>query len=229
MTTLTALQERIGFQFKNESLLQRALTHRSYLNEHADVTLDNERLEFLGDAVLAFLIASLLYQRYPEMQEGQLTRLRSSLVRTEQLAFFAQQWELGSVLHLGKGEIKSGGQTRLPLLCDTFEAVIGAMYLDQGIDMTRELVEKLFSPVATEIVREQAILDSKSFLQEWVQEYLNQTPYYVTTQATGPDHEKMFTVEVRLGDETHGIGTGNTKQAAEQEAAKNALKKFGAL
>lgn len=229
MTTITTLQERAGFQFEDESLLQRALTHRSYLNEHPDVTLDNERLEFLGDAVLAFLIASMLYNRFPEMQEGQLTRLRSSLVRTEQLAAFAQQWELGSVMHLGKGEIKGGGQTRLPLLCDAFEAVVGAIYLDQGITKTREFVEKLFWPVALEMVHEQALVDSKSFLQEWVQEHFNQTPYYVTTGATGPDHEKMFTVEMRLGEETHGVGTGNTKQAAEQEAAKKALKKFGAI
>ncbi len=229
MTPINILQERAGFHFEDESLLRRALTHRSYLNEHPEVTLDNERLEFLGDAVLAFLIASMLYNRFPEMQEGQLTRLRSSLVRTEQLAVFAQQWELGSVMHLGKGEIKGGGQTRLPLLCDAFEAVIGAIYLDQGITKTREFVEKLFWPVALELVREQALVDAKSFLQEWVQEHFNQTPYYVTTGATGPDHEKLFTVEIRLGDETHGVGTGNTKQAAEQEAAKNALKKFGVI
>ena len=214
MTPITTLQERAGFQFKDESLLRRALTHRSYLNEHPGVTLDNERLEFLGDAVLAFLIASMLYNRFPEMEEGQLTRLRSSLVRTEQLAAFAQQWELGSVMHLGKGEIKGGGQTRLPLLCDAFEAVIGAMYLDQGIVKTREFVEKLFLPVASELMREQALLDPKSFLQEWVQERFNQTPYYVTTAAIGPDHEKIFTVEIRLGEDAHGVGAGNTKQAA---------------
>lgn len=229
MTTLPELQKRAGFQFKDEGLLRRALTHRSYINEHPDVNFDNERLEFLGDVVLSFVITTMLYNRFPEMQEGQLTRLRSSLVRTEQLAAFAQEWELGTVMHLGKGEIKGGGQSRVPLLCDAFEAVIGAMYLDQGIVKTQEFLEKLFLPLAAGLIHEQATVDAKSFLQEWAQEHFNQTPYYVTTQATGPDHEKIFTVEMRLGDEAHGVGTGNTKQAAEQEAAKSALKKFGAI
>ena len=229
MTTITTLQERAGFQFKDESLLRRALTHRSYINEHPDVSFDNERLEFLGDVILSFVITTMLYNRFPEMQEGQLTRLRSSLVRTEQLATFAQEWELGTVMHLGKGEIKGGGQTRVPLLCDAFEAVIGAMYLDRGIVKTQEFLEKLFLPVAAELIHEQATVDAKSFLQEWAQEHFNQTPYYVTTHTTGPDHEKIFTVEVRIREETHGVGTGNTKQTAEQEAARNALKKFGVL
>ena len=117
----------------------------------------------------------------------------------------------------------------MPLLCDAFEAVIGAMYLDQGIVKTQEFLEKLFLPVATELIHEQATVDAKSFLQEWAQEHFNQTPYYATVDATGPDHEKTFTVEVRIREETHGAGTGNTKQTAEQEAAKNALKKFGVI
>jgi ribonuclease-3 len=229
MTSLSELQERAGIKFKDESLLLRALTHRSYINEHPEGALDNERLEFLGDAVLAFEIASMVYHRFPEMQEGDLTRLRASLVQTKQLAKFAQMFDIGNAVRLGKGEMKSGGQTREALLCDAFEAVIGALYVDQGINEVRQFIEKWFLPLANELTNKQVVLDAKSYLQEWAQENFGETPYYITVDEAGRDHEKVFTVEVRIGKETHGVGKGLNKQTAEQEAAKEALSKAGVI
>lgn len=213
--------------FKDFSLLQRALTHRSYLNEHPEDLEDNERLEFLGDAVLDFITGSILYHHYPEMTEGRLTRLRAALVRTEQLAAFANALDVGQSMRVGKGEAEAGGRQRPALLCGTFEAIIGAYYLDSGTEAVRRFVEPLFLPVAEQILRAEADVDSKSLLQEWSQAELGQTPRYHTVSATGPDHQREFTVEVSLGDEVYGIGVGRNKQVAAQAAASNALKKVG--
>ena len=210
--------------FKDLSLLRRALTHRSYLNEHAGELEDNERLEFLGDAVLDFVTGSYLYHHFPEMQEGRLTRLRSALVRTEQLAVFAQALDLGAMMHLGRGE-EDAGRLRPTLLCATFEAVIGAYYLDSGIEAVRAFVEPLFEPAARQILAAERDQDAKSLFQEWAQATLGQTPRYFDVAATGPDHDKTFTVEARVGDEVYGTGTGHNKQAAAQAAAREALKK----
>lgn len=224
MSNLTAIQQRIGVQFTDLSLLQRALTHRSYLNEHPEHSLeDNERLEFLGDAVLDFIAGAWLYHRYPEMDEGRLTRLRAGLVRTETLARFADQFALGNALLLGRGEDESGGRKRRKNLCGAFEAVVGAMYLDRGMEVTRQFAEPLFAPALEDILRRSSDKDAKSLLQEWSQANLGLTPIYRTIGSQGPDHAKQFTVEVLIGGRACGVGTGNSKQIAAQAAARNAL------
>lgn len=197
------------------------------MNEHPEELEDNERLEFLGDAVLDFVTGAFLYHRYPEMAEGRLTRLRSALVRTEQLAVFSQAVGLGPLMRLGRGE--EGGRARATLLCAAFEAVIGAYFLDAGIEAVRAYVEPLFWPAAEQILRADKDTDAKSLLQEWAQARRGQTPRYTTLAATGPDHEKTFTVEVRIGEEVFGVGAGPNKQAAAQAAAQAGLKKAESL
>jgi len=215
--------------FKDPSLLLRALTHRSYLNEHPDTGEDNERLEFLGDAVVDLVASAILYHRYPDMREGRLTRLRAALVRTEQLADFAAALEIGARLRLGKGEAETGGRERLTLLCDGFEAVVGAYYLDSGLEAVRQFVEPILVTAADHILQAEKDVDSKSQLQEWAQAERSQTPSYRTVAVTGPDHNREFTVEVALGDEVMGSGAGRNKQAAAQAAAEAALRKAGQL
>jgi ribonuclease-3 len=188
---------------------------------------DNERLEFLGDAVLDFVTGAFLYHRYPEMAEGRLTRLRSALVRTEQLAVFSQAVGLGPLMRLGRGE--EAGRARPTLLCAAFEAVIGAYFLDAGVEAVRAYVEPLFKPAAEQILRTDKDTDAKSLLQEWAQAKRGQTPRYSTLAATGPDHEKTFTVEVRIGEEVFGVGAGPNKQAAAQAAAQAGLQKAEGL
>jgi ribonuclease-3 len=214
-------------RFHDPSLLRRALTHGSYLNEHPEELEDNERLEFLGDAVLDFVSGAFLYQHFPEMSEGQLTRLRAALVRTEQLADFATALDIGAHMRLGKGEEEGGGRQRPSLLCDTFEAIVGAYFLDAGIEAARAFVEPLFQPAAEQILGAEKDMDAKSVLQEWAQANLGQTPHYHTLSALGPDHQKEFTVEVRVGDEVYGVGAGPSKQAAAKAAATAGLKKAG--
>lgn len=224
MSDLRAIQERLGFQFSDLSLLQRALTHRSYLNEHPEHALeDNERLEFLGDAVLDFVAGAWLYDRFPEMNEGQLTRLRAGLIRTETLARFAEQFHVGQALLLGRGEAESGGRTRKRNLCGSFEALIGAMYLDKGMEAVQRFVEPLFVPALEDMLRRAADKDPKSLLQEWSQAELGETPVYQTVASQGPDHAKEFTVAVTIGGTEVGRGVGFSKQAAAQAAAQAAL------
>jgi len=221
------LSHRLGLKFSDQLLLSRALTHRSYLNEHPEAIEDNERLEFLGDAVLDFMVGAWIYNRFPEMAEGQLTRMRSALVRTEQLAEFAIQLDLGKAMRLGRGEADSGGRQRRVLLCATFEALIGALYLDSGIEDVIELVEPLLESVADQIILSGKIHDPKSKLQEWVQSQGNGAPIYQTISARGPDHAKMFEVEVRINGKKCGSGMGHSKQAAAKEAAIEAITKLG--
>jgi ribonuclease-3 len=221
------LAQRLGLNFRDQLLLSRALTHRSYLNEHPEAIEDNERLEFLGDAVLDFLVGAWLYNRFPEMAEGQLTRLRSALVRTEQLAEFAHKIGLGNAMRLGRGEAESGGRQRLALLCATFEAVIGALYLDAGIQAVGDFMEPLLESVADQILASGRIQDPKSRLQEWVQAQGHNTPTYRTISARGPDHDKIFEVEVLVNGRMFGHGTGHSKQAAAKAAARNALAVLG--
>ncbi len=224
MSQLTKIQDRLGLAFNDLSLLQRSLTHRSYINEHPEHVLeDNERLEFLGDAVLDFVAGAWLYDRFPEMDEGRLTRLRAELVRTETLAEFARQYGLGEALLLGRGEDESGGRERQKNLCGAFEALIGALYLDQGMTVVRRFVEPLFSPALDEIFERATDKDPKSLFQEWSQATLGETPAYRTVSSEGPDHAKQFTVEVLVGSTTCGVGTGASKQSAAQAAARNAL------
>ncbi len=215
---------RLGLAFQDMSLLQRALTHRSYLNEHPDEDVeDNERLEFLGDSVIDFISAEWLYERFPETREGVLTRLRSGLVRNEALAVYATALGINEMLLLGKGEEESGGRSRSRNLGGAFEAVCGALYLDQGIDAVRQFAKPLFAPALDEMLRAQSDKDAKSRLQEWSQATLNLTPVYRVARVTGPDHEREFTLEVMIGNRVYGVGRGRNKQVAAQAAAQDAL------
>ena len=208
-------------------LLTRALTHRSYVNEHPDVPADNERLEFLGDAVLDFVVGAWVYNHFPEMAEGDLTRMRSALVRTESLAGFSRTLNLGQAMRLGRGELQAGGRDRDALLCATFEAIIGAIYQCRGLDAVKAFAMPLLENAADEIALQMNTIDPKSRLQEWTQAQALGIPRYVNTQTEGPDHAKVFIVEVQLGGKTIGKGQGASKHAAQEAAAQNALDTLG--
>ena len=214
---------KVGLVFKDLGLLRRALTHRSYVNENPEVLEDNERLEFLGDAVLDFLTGSWLYNRFPEMNEGQLTRLRSALVRTEQLASFARELQLGEAMLLGRGEEATGGRERLALLCATFEALIGALYLDSGLERVTEFMEPRLKTATNVVLEDESLLDARSLLQIWAQAEVGETPRYRTVDSQGPDHAREFVVEVTVGSKLLGRGRGHSKQEAAQHAAAKAL------
>ena len=221
---LASYQSRLGITLKDAALLKRALTHRSYLHEHADEDIeDNERLEFLGDAVLDFIAADWLYNRLPDALEGSLTRLRAGLVRNETLATYASALGIGDMLLLGKGELEHGGRERARNLGGAFEAVAAALYLDQGLDAVRLFAVPWFESALDDMLREQSDKDAKSRLQEWSQATLGQTPIYRTVNVTGPDHAREFTLEVLIGDKVYGVGTGSNKQSAAQAAAHSAL------
>jgi len=219
--------QRVGIKFNNLGLLTRALTHRSYFNEHRDAIEDNERLEFLGDAVLDFMVGAWLYHRFPEMAEGQLTRLRAALVGNEQLAQFAIGLDLGAAMRLGHGEAENGGRERLPLLGSTFEALIGAIYLDQDILKVWVFMDPILEHRVSEIIASQVEHHPKSILQEWSQSKAFGTPVYRIVGDSGPDHNKYFEVEVLIDGSVYGSGTGHSKQAATKDAAKHALEKLG--
>lgn len=223
------LERRLGVSFGDKSLLKRALTHRSYLNEHPQSAFeDNERLEFLGDAVLDFVIGEYLYHRFPEMAEGPLTSLRSALVRRETLARFAVHFDLGSHLLVGHGEDESGGRERPALLCAAFEALVGAVYLDLGLEAVQHILNPLVGPEIESTLRERSDRDAKSQLQEMAQGEMHRTPRYMTVGETGPDHAKEFTVEVSIGGTVFGQGVGASKQQAAQAAAQEALEQIQA-
>lgn len=213
----------LGVTFNDEHLLELALTHRSWINEHPDANADNERLEYLGDAVLDFIVGAWLYHRFPDMQEGELTSLRAALVRAGTLAEFAKQVTIDSHLRLGWGEDESGGRKKTPTLCAAFEAVIGAIYLDNGMDAATKLVERLSAPMLDIIVEQSLHKDAKSEFQVWAQSEVGITPRYFVIDSEGPDHAKTFTVEVRAGDKVYGTGTGTSKQRAAQDAAQAAI------
>ena len=220
---LEPLQHTMGHRFRDPNLLLLALTHPSYVNEHPeDATGDNQRLEFLGDAVIDFIAGAWVYRRYPDFDEGRMTRLRVALVRTETLAQFARQVGIGEVLRLGHGEEEAGGRERDANLCDAFEAVVGALHLDGGLAAVVDFVEPLIEPVAEATLSAEADLDAKSRLQEWSQAELGVTPHYRIVAEKGPDHAKTFVAEVVLDKEVAGQGMGRSKQAAEQSAAQTA-------
>ncbi len=218
---------RLGIPFTDILLLSRALTHRSYLNEHPEALEDNERLEFLGDAVLDFLVGAWLYNHFPEMAEGELTRLRSALVRTEQLAEFARKIDLGNAMRLGRGEAAAGGGNRPALLCGTFEALVGAVYLDLGMDEVRVFLEPILKEAADDILLTRKEQDPKSIFQEWAQSQGFGPPNYRTISTSGPDHNRLFEVEVWVGEKIFGYGKGHSKQAATKAAAKDAIITLG--
>lgn len=221
------LAERLNLNFKDLLLLSRALTHRSYLNEHSEALEDNERLEYLGDAVLDFIVGVWLYHQYPEMAEGDLTRMRSALVHTEQLAVFARKVNLGDAMRLGRGEVQAGGRRRSALLCDTFEAVVGALYLDSGIESVNAFMHPLLAEAADDILINHKNEDPKSLLQEWAQSQGYQAPLYNTRSALGPDHSKIFELEVVIAGTVYGTGSGPSKSSAAKAAAKAALQRLG--
>ena len=219
------LSRRLGLPFSNGSLLTRALTHRSYVNENPNSTEDNERLEFLGDAVLDFIVGAWVYHRFPEMPEGDLTKMRSALVRNDQLAKFARALNLGPALRLGRGESMSGGHFRDGLLGSLFEAVVGALYLDAGMGAVEAFVHPLLEEARESVLSK--IHDPKSQLQEWVQAQKMIAPRYKTIATTGPDHAREFEVEVEIGGQVAGRGRGTSKHLAEHAAAQNALDNLG--
>ncbi|RLT40755.1 MAG: ribonuclease III [Chloroflexi bacterium] len=219
----------LDFAFADPSLLQRAFVHRSYLNEAGEdfQIPDNERLEFLGDAVLGFVASELLFRRYPQRLEGELTNLRAALVRRETLARFAEELALGEFLLLGHGEEESGGRTRPATLCATFEAVVGAIYLDSGLERVREFLEDRLTAEVERVAPSALAKDPKSRLQEWIQNELGVTPRYKTVLTEGPDHARFFTVQVTADKIPYGVGRGRSKQEAAQSAAAMTLHRFG--
>ena len=220
MSDLKRFQELIGYTFKNEQLLKQALTHSSYANEkHLKKLSDNERLEFLGDAVLEVVSSEFLFQNYPELTEGQLTKLRASIVCEPTLATCTESIHLGDYLFLGKGEDRTGGRMRKSVLSDAMEAVIGAIYLDGGFANAKEFVLKF---IMTDIEHKHLFYDSKTILQEVVQGEHEQLTYVLLGES-GPDHDKTFEVGVLIGRKEISTGKGHTKKAAEQEAAYQAL------
>ena len=221
------LSRRLGLSFSNLSLLMRALTHRSYVNEHSQSVEDNERLEFLGDAVLDFIVGAWAYNRFPEMPEGDLTKMRSALVRNEQLAKFARNLDLARALRLGRGEASSGGQNRDNLLGSAFEALIGALYLDSGLGAVDAFVNPILEEARESILNE--IHDPKSQLQEWAQSQKLGAPRYHVLGTSGPDHAVIFEMEVAIAGAVKGRGNGTSKSYAEHAAAQDALKNLGVL
>jgi ribonuclease III len=221
----SSLSRRLGLSFSNLSLLTRALTHRSYANEHSETTEDNERLEFLGDAVLDFIVGEWAYHRFPEMPEGDLTKIRSALVRNDQLANFARHIKLSQALRLGHGEETSGGDARPSVLGSAFEALIGAVYLDAGLEEVRHFVNPLLEWRRESVLDE--IQDPKSELQEHSQSLKLGMPHYKVVNSSGPDHAKIFEIEVEIAGEVKGRGSGTSKSNAEHAAAKDALNNLG--
>lgn len=217
-------EELIGVAFENPTLLLQAFTHRSFLNEHREARQGhNERLEFLGDAVLELIVTDHLYRTYPEKTEGELTALRSALVNTHTLSAAASALHMNDFLLLSKGEAKDTGRARSFILANTFEAVVGALYVDQGYEVAKMFMEKHLLPRLGEIVEKRLWQDAKSHLQERIQDSVGITPSYEAISETGPDHDKRFTVGVYVGGELLAQGEGKSKQEAETAAARAAL------
>ncbi len=225
--TFESLQQTIGITFRDEKLLRSAFVHRSYLNEAREFTQSNERLEFLGDSILSFLTSQFLFRTYPDKQEGILTNIRSSLVKTQSLGQVAGELSLGDLMYLSRGEEDGGGRTNISLLADTFEALLGALFLDQGIEAVEKLLAAYVFPKAEHIIHTKSYIDYKSLLQEIVQETERVSPTYRIEKSEGPDHAKTFWVEATVAGRVLGKGTGKSKQEAEQQAAAAALKKLG--
>lgn len=227
---LSKFEEMSGIKFKDKSLLKQAFTHRSYLNENRDLKIGhNERLEFLGDAVLELIVTEYLYAKYPNSNEGDLTAYRSSLVNAVTLSEAARKISVNDFLLLSKGEAKDIGKARQYILANTMESIIGAIYLDQGYEMAKSFIGANIFPLIDKIVADKSWIDAKSLFQEKAQEYYNETPLYKTIKETGPDHDKYFTVAVYAGNELIAEAGGKSKQEAEQAAARKALEVKGWL
>ena len=230
LAELATLQQVLGVSFKEPSLLKQALVHSSYANENPGISpaSSNERLEFLGDAVLGLVVAAKLYRDFPHLSEGEMTKLRSVLVRRATLARIARDIGLGDYLYLGKGEEASGGRDKPANLARAFEAVIAAIFLDRGSNITRRFILRLLDSELQNAVSQRTETDYKSALQELVQAREQQTPTYHVLEAMGPDHNRRFTVEVWLGNTVLGRGSGKSKKAAETEAARSTLEQLSA-
>ena len=214
---------------RNVKLLYQALTHRSYVNEHPEAEENNERLEFLGDAVLGFVVGEMLFTRFPQMSEAELTRLRSKLVDEPQLAKFGRELGIGQRMRLGKGADRDGGRESPSLLSDTFEAIIGAYFLESGIEAVRNYVELLYRSMdyfQSDIVT-QNLIDSKNRFQQWALANIGENPLYEIIAESGPDHAKEFTAQVSVQAVVYGVGQGRRKQDAQKRAAEAALKRLG--
>jgi len=221
-------EKSAGVIFKDKSLLKQAFTHRSYINENRTLNLKhNERMEFLGDAVLELVVTDFLYKRFHDSDEGDMTSLRSALVNADTCSQVAQKLGANEFLLLSKGESKDTGRARQYILANTLEAFIGAIYLDQGYEVAKNFILTHITPLTEEIIKDGAWIDSKSLLQEKVQENVGITPVYKTERESGPDHDKHFVVRVYVGSEKYGEGEGKSKQDAEQAAAQSALESKG--
>ena len=219
-----AFEEKINYAFKDKDLLTQAFLHRSYLNEHREITLPhNERLEFLGDAVLELVVTEHLFRTYPERPEGELTAFRSALVNMNTLALLAATLGMDEYLLLSRGEAKDTGRARQYILANTFEALVGAIYMDQGYEPVAAFIARTVLPLTNEVVEKELWRDHKSYFQERAQDAEGVTPAYQTLQEEGPDHDRHFTVGVFLGEQCVAKGEGKSKQEAEQDAARNAL------
>lgn len=224
VNNLSHLQEKLSLKFNNEDLLLQALTHRSYLNEKPTFRLGhNERLEFLGDAVLELVVTEVLYQQFPEKPEGELTSFRAALVNSRMLSEVSVDIDINDFLLLSRGEAKDMGRARQFILANAFEALVGAIYLDQGYMVVKDFIGRVLLPRLAEVLEKKLYKDPKSLFQEEAQERAGITPNYEVLQEWGPDHDKHFIVGVFLGGEKVAEGEGPSKQAGQEEAARNAL------
>jgi ribonuclease-3 len=213
-------------KISNAALLEEALTHRSFLNEVKEKVPSNERLEFLFDRILSLIFSGYLFEKYPEFNEGKLTNLRSLLVNTKMLATLAKDCDLGSKLRLSKGEEESGGRNNQSILADTYEAFLGALFLDQGVEAVKEFIYLTVIPQADEFLQKNMLKDPKSRFQEYIQSKKQGAPHYKVTLEEGPAHARKFTVGVFVNEELLGEGSGKSKQEAEEQAAESALQKL---
>ena len=221
---LDKLQERLGYRFKNQDFLQDALTHKSFVNENRPLNIrDNERMEFLGDAVLDLVISDLLYEKFPEMKEGDLSKKRSSIVRGSTLYSIATDLGIGPHILMGRGEAQSGGDMKSSLLADTFEAVVAAIYLDGEISAARRFITQIFTPLLDLAPK---VRDYKSQFQELCQKDKHLAPKYEVIKRVGPDHDKLFDVQLELDGKVISIGQGKSIKEAERQAAKEALREM---
>ena len=225
MKDLKNLQKKIGVTFADESLLSTALTHRSYLNENKKIKAHNERLEFLGDAVLELVVTEHLYANY-DNPEGDLTNWRSALVKTESISDAAQKLGFGDYLLMSRGESHSNGRSRQLILANSFEAVTGAIYLDAGFEVAKKFIHENIIAKLPTIIAEKLYIDPKSHFQEMAQEREGVTPRYELVSEEGPDHDKKFTIAVKLGEKVWGEGSGTSKQLAQQAAAQDAVTRY---
>lgn len=224
---LSQLESQLGFTFSNKDLLKQAFTHRSYLNENNLTHGHNERLEYLGDAVLELVVTHYLFNEFPKTPEGQLTAYRSALVRTESISHAAQRLGFNDFLLLSKGEARDTGKARDYILANTYEAFVGSLYLDQGYEAASKFISDSLIPEMKKILEEGLWRDAKSYVQEKAQELLSITPTYQVMSETGPDHDKVFVVGIFFGSTRVAEGRGSSKQEGQQDAARNALKTKG--